>query len=41
MRTTIGTIALILALMPVARAAEESIGDKVDSVVVNKTRTVV
>lgn len=30
MRTTIGTIALILALMPVARAAEESIGDKVD-----------
>jgi hypothetical protein len=29
MRTTIGTIALILALMPVARAAEESVGDKV------------
>ena len=29
MRTIIGTIALILALIPVARAAEESIGDKV------------
>ena len=30
MRTTIGTIALILALIPIARAAEESVGDKVD-----------
>ena len=28
MRTIIGTIALILALVPVARAAEESVGDK-------------
>ena len=28
MRTIIGTIALILALMPAAHAAEESVGDK-------------
>jgi hypothetical protein len=28
MRKIIGTIALILVLMPVARAAEESVGDK-------------
>jgi hypothetical protein len=29
MRTTIATITLILALMPVAHAAEESVGDRV------------
>ena len=28
MRTFIGTIALVLAFVPVARAAEESVGDK-------------
>jgi hypothetical protein len=39
MRTIIGTIALVFALMPVARAAEQSIGDKAHEAKVDAVET--